>query len=250
MAQDLRKPVDIEQLVRWTYRDELPKRASFLHEEMSPMFAFADLGTRVDVTHEPGFPAALGEPHPDALHVSDAVDQLTDKGINWAETREDILPDLWRWVALDDPIVSSMQFQSRQMVIDFARLGTRPIWDLGPTRVVRVNAANGKPRVQFVSQDLETEGEVMFGLTAGGRYGHMAHCALRIEPDAREIACARAEYWVWRAALFEVKLILERDGKLKDHRPLAPAAAREPWMRDSEPKSKILPSLSRVCAVV
>lgn len=230
-----RKPIDIEHFLRWAYREELPKKD--LSRDMSPMFAFADLGGRVDVSHEPGFPAAMGEAHGDALKVRDAVERLPEVSITWQEHRKHILPDLWRWVEADDPIISRMQFSPQNILTFYARLGTRPAWDMGSTKVLRVNAANGKPRVQYIDQN----GEVMFGLTPGGRYGNLAHCPLRLDPDARDVARARAEYWVWHAALVEVKTIME-GWNLIEYAPTMPVAAQRPWVYDHEPKSRILPS--------
>lgn len=209
------------------------------------MFLFAELGGRVDIfSHEPGFPIGMGAPHDDALKVRDTVESLPDIGINWAKTREFILPDLWRWVEADEPIISRMQLQPRLMLAHHARCGSRPDWELGPAKVVRVNAGNGKPRVQYLRED----GEIEIGLTPGGRYGRLAHCPLQLVPDARKIARARAEYWVWRGALVEVKRLLE-GRNLLEHTPLMPAAPREPWLINTEPKSRILPSIRPARAI-
>ena len=79
-----RRVLDVEDVVRWVYRDELPKLAregsglGIGGSSISPMFRICDLGVRVDDwSHgEPVFPAAMGECHPDALKVQAAVDAL------------------------------------------------------------------------------------------------------------------------------------------------------------------------------
>ncbi len=69
--------VDIEHALRWAYRDELPKRLrggpTFTDlTRPPPSDFFEDDG----VTREPGYPAALGEPHPDAIAIEAAVKGL------------------------------------------------------------------------------------------------------------------------------------------------------------------------------
>src|SRR5213080_1009856 len=79
-AVRLRTVFDIEKALQWACRDELPKRkpdhsrAPGAWPSVSPMFSLAALGGRVDNwSREPGFPAALGDPHPDALALEAAL---------------------------------------------------------------------------------------------------------------------------------------------------------------------------------
>lgn len=244
----MKKPIQIEHLLRWTYRDELPK--GYEREGMglspassvSPMFRLADLGCRVDEwSSEPGFPAAMGAPHPDALMVNAAVERLENVGLQWAESRPRLMHDLKDWVSPTDPVLSSMSFQPMGLVMVHAKMGTRPIWDLGRPRVIRVNGKNGKPVVQYIDEDT---GKLIEGRTTGRHYGPGARCPLVLEPNPREIACARAEYVVWHQALDQVTQRL-RAWKLHDHWPLPTTAAPEPWIVDHEPKSRILQSNRR-----
>ncbi|WP_187273073.1 hypothetical protein [Methylobacterium sp. WL69] len=78
-----KRPLDIEEVLTWCFRHELPKRRDddrgprLGFSSISPMFRMADLGVRVEnFSREPGMPAALGEPHPDALIVEAAVLEL------------------------------------------------------------------------------------------------------------------------------------------------------------------------------
>ncbi|MDB5579799.1 MAG: hypothetical protein JWR80_4975, partial [Bradyrhizobium sp.] len=50
MGQQAKRQVDIEKLLHWAFRDELPKKEMSWSSAsgMSPMFRLADLGTRVD----------------------------------------------------------------------------------------------------------------------------------------------------------------------------------------------------------
>lgn len=249
---DQRKRVSIESLLHWTYREELPKgyehKESFgpVDSSISPMFRLAALGTKVDFTAEPGFPVAMGLPHPDALLIDAAVQRLPSVGLEWRAARPRLMHDLLHWVSDSDPILSSMSFEPHALLVIHAKMGTRPIWDLGAPRVERItNPANGQPVIQHIDEET---GELVHGRTAGHRYGAMARCPLTLEPNPREIACARAEYLVWHQALCHVKQVLETE-RLHDHDALAPTAAPEPWIIDTEPKPRILRSLQRLRVV-
>lgn len=242
----MKKQIGVEALLSWTYRDELPKgyergeTFAGSSSSVSPMFRLADLGTRVDEWNtEPGFPAAMGQPHPDSLMVDAAVERLPDVGLDWAQSRPRLMHDLVAWTRPDDPILSSMSFQPKALVQVHAKMGTRPIWDLGPPKVVRILGKNGKPKLEFLADDGVT---LIEGRTTGRHYGPGARCPLRLEPEPREIACARAEYVVWHQALLQVTRTL-RAWKLHDHEVLPPTAAPEPWIVNPEPKRRVLRNL-------
>src|SRR5258708_24977967 len=77
---------DIETALRWAYRDELPKRQhggrydtrDLTAASMSRLAAADD--ERSADQREPGFPAALGEPHPHSIIIQSAVNHLGDWG--------------------------------------------------------------------------------------------------------------------------------------------------------------------------
>lgn len=241
-----KKSETIERLVQWAYREELPKGYERGGEgyasaasSVSPMFRLADLGTRVDEwATEPGFPAAMGQPHPDSLMIDAAVIRLPDVGLDWARSRPRLMHDLKDWVSPTDPILSAMSFQPAALVMVHAKMGTRPIWDLGKPKVIRVNGKNGKPIVQYIDEET---GDLIEGRTTGRHYGPGARCPLKLDPEPREIACARAEYVVWQQALVQLANTL-RAWNLHDHVVLPPTAAPEPWIADPEPKPRILRS--------
>lgn len=218
-----KRKLDIEKLLQWTYRDELPKKIAGGREWLG---AFGTLGTLIDAGNgEPGFPAALGEPHPDALVLDYKVRSLPDIKIDWRASRKRLMNGLARWTSDDDPILASMSVSARALVECNARMGTRPIWNLGQARVVRVMGKNNKPIVE--------------GITPGRRYADGASCPLQLEPPAQEIACARFEYSVWHHALVR----LAESCNLSDHVAVPPAAAPEPWLTGPEPTSRILKSI-------
>lgn len=219
-----RQAKDIEALLSWAYRDELPKRAI---GGLTGWEKLVLLGTTVDDERRPdevGFPVNMGPPHPDALLIDHAVRTLEPVTMLWEIAREGIMGDLSPYAPADDPTLRRMQFSPMALVMMHAKMGTRPAWDLGPTSVKRIQGGNGKPKVH--------------GITAGHRYETGAHCPLQLDPPAREIACARAEYAVWHAALMTVTAELE-SWNLKDFAPQYPKAAPAPWIEDTERKPRI-----------
>ncbi len=236
--------VDVERLLAWAFREELPKgyRDSMgtgigSSSSVSPMFRLAGLGTTIDESmREPGFPEALGAPHPDAFMIESAVNNLPDVGMDWRNSRESIMGHLAPYAPLDHPALVNLNFELAGLVATHARMGSRPIWDLGPVSLHRVTGKNGKPVVQFLE-----DGKLVNGLTAGRRYGEGARCPLELDPLGPEIAFARGEYAAWRSGLERVRDSLLRFG-LHGHIVTGPIAAAEPWITGPEHKGRIFRS--------
>ena len=217
-----RRPVDIEKLLQWAFRDELPKQSieGTWGYEVSPMFRLAALGTTIDsFSQEPGFPNALGCCHPDAEIIGAAVLQLDDAEIDWPATRRRLLGPLRGLVSLNDPTLSRLTIGRAGLVAMHAKMGTRPRWDLEPLPEPTIGR-NGKPVVQFVDDDDRlVEGR------RGRHYGRGARCPLTWCPAPREAAFARVEYSVWHMTLVELSDRLQ----LGERTALAPAAPPAPW---------------------
>lgn len=216
--------LDVEKLLHWAFRDELPKdvkRESY-GGGMSPMFALADLGTRVDVwAEEPGFPRALGEPHPDALLVEQAVLALEDAAIDWPATRRTLVGSLGGLLSDNEPGLTHLTIGVVGLVALHARMGTRPRWDMWP-EPEPVIGRNGKPVVQYIDKD----GRLVEG-RRNGHYGEEARCPLLWFPAPREAAFVRIEYSIWWQAIDTLADYLA--DRLSDHAALAPAAHPSPW---------------------
>lgn len=225
MQDRLPRRVDTKTLLQWAFRNELPKDArsqAFAGGAVSPGFQLADLGTRVDDwSHEPGFPAALGPPHPDALAVEAAVLALEDVAVDWPGTRALLMDELGGLLDDRDPALSHLTVGLSGLVALHARMGTRPRWNYGPLPEPVVGR-NGKPAVQF----LDDKGRLVDG-RRGRHYGPGARCPLMWFPAAREAAYARIEYWLWAEALDELAPALV--GALAEHEALAPRLDRAPW---------------------
>lgn len=219
--------VDVEQLLHWAYRDELPKGVggSGIATGMSPMFRLADLGTRVDDwSCEPGFPAIMGDAHDDAITINNAVLALAPIAYDWPASRENICGDFAELVSERDPTLTALTIQRAGLVALHARMGTRPHWDRNPV-YEPIIGRNGKPMVQFLDDD----GKTLIEGRKGRHYGPAARCPLMWLPPPREIAFSRLEYVAWREALDELARVL--DGKLLEHQALPTAAPDWPWFR-------------------
>lgn len=221
----MKKTLDVEKLLQWAYRDELPKKGMV---ESSPGWDhISSYGGRIDEGDHARFPVALGGPHPDALVVEQAVQALAKHVlIDWAESITTLLGEL-----IDYHVQSQWRcgtpFSPRALVVMHARMGTRPPWESEPPRLVRVIGPNGKP--------------VVNGVTPKGRYLLGAHCPLRLEPSVDLIVSGRAEYSVWRQSLDAVRESLS-GWPMREYAIGGIAAASEPWLDDAEIKPRVLRS--------
>ncbi|MCC6775653.1 MAG: hypothetical protein IT537_03295 [Hyphomicrobiales bacterium] len=248
----------IETLLHWAYRDELPKRQ--LDCSWATMFSSAawQLGCRVDQSSSgESFPVGAGPPDPDALLLDYAVGCLPAQvRLGWPHQARELLGHLWtylrptdvietRWAArmtdhrsarvTDRTVVllPGLTIDLIELVRMYARLGTRPVWDVGPIRIVRVNAANGKPLVMVGQGAARRHARS----PRNGMYETGAYGELRLEPAALEILSARFEYASWRAALVALASGRWKYGGIA---PLPPAAAAAPWVVDDEVRPAVV----------
>src|SRR5215471_13375470 len=97
----MKQAVDIEQLLRWAYREELVKRVTSSAEGLWDRLAdWRFLGAAVDLGTSSPQRYDLGMPHPDAVTIENAVGRLPNAVINWQRNAQAILPGL---LALTDP---------------------------------------------------------------------------------------------------------------------------------------------------
>ncbi|WP_131116655.1 hypothetical protein [Lichenihabitans psoromatis] len=242
-----RRVMDIEDVLRWVYRDELPKRQREGDGgepcEVSPMFRICDLGVRVDDwSREPGLPAALGECHPDALKVEAAVNALARFHDEPISGPLDLAPDFVT-TAQDEAQAMRRGFERIEVTIGImARMPAarcRPFWQSRPTQS-RVTQPNGKPVVlrwetQFVPvwPEGELAQDVLVPVAPSGQhYPQGAYCPLKYDQEPKSILEERAEYLAWWAGLnalagdlFEV---------LESIAVLPPSAAQKPWLGETD----------------
>jgi len=249
----IRRALDIEQVLQWAYREELPKTSAAPSSPWDRMMTAGALGTLVDesFSHEPGMPPALGTPHPDALVVEERVQALSL--VAEAEYNEELglMPDL----GFDLNELGAIQRALAGIVATVrlhARMGTRPHLTPPPKRCLPcLHPQSNKPMVlrwerQWQTtrwtQVLNDQGSVIEERPAleyavpyavpspamrGGVYKRGSYCPLRYDPEPRVVLADRAEYIVWWAALDY--LAVDLVGRLETIDPLPPAAAQRPW---------------------
>src|SRR5262249_19903103 len=79
--QKTKQPIDIEALLQWTFRHELPKGRPVESRAWDNLEYYFRYGTRIDRSHNGGGDAlgfTPGEAHEDAKRVARAVDELSN----------------------------------------------------------------------------------------------------------------------------------------------------------------------------
>lgn len=219
-AEKAGRSLDIEAALQWAYRDELPKigdgGGSLWAAGTTPMFRLAALGGPVDNwARDPGFPAALGPCHPDAVRIGEAVERLLSVEVDWAASRLHAVPEFAAMVGADDFPLRAMVIDPIPLVAMHARMGTRPTWQLDGLKAKRKIGRNGKIEV--------------VGLHPSGRPLPGSFCPIEWSHDFRNLAVDRIEYGVWHAALVELAQELG-ESALESLAVTGPAASDAPWL--------------------
>ncbi|TXN67260.1 hypothetical protein [Methylobacterium sp. WL6] len=223
-----KRVMDIEDALTWAFREELPKRRDRDDKggpqefsSISPMFRICQLGGRVEnFSREPGFPAAMGEPHPDALIIEATVDELRSYAAHRFDGELGLLTHLPPGLDEHAAMARAMG-QLFDLVRIKARLAARPTFAKSPEPAAVVGNT-GKPIVYVVRNGVEQ----ISGAEGKDRYPSGAYCAIEWE-SATAILNERADYAAWWAA---IDLLAHRlSGKLASISVLPPAAAQRPW---------------------
>jgi hypothetical protein len=232
------KRIGIEELLRWAYRDELPKMQS-AGRLLPPGYGsawggverYGELLTVVDAPENkwglvPDF-AATTSPHPDAIRVGEAVCAL--------DALELDLPKDWNplgdWVSLgdeatraanralnrgtyvDDDGARRLKTAASQLMRKYAVLGGTPEWQGEEPEAKLVVAANGRPRWFRRALVMVDPGDPQKGIAPVYEEREVngldkrrvplpdAYTKTVFDPDPADTALNRAEYEVWRAAL-------------------------------------------------
>lgn len=226
------KTIECEALLRWVYREELPKRQG--DPSWATMFSSAawQQQCRVDCTSSGEYaPIGAGAPHPDALLIDHVVSGLEPVTLLWEYCCDQIMGPFANAVR-HDPALKRMEFQPAGLLCIHAQLGQRPMWDIGSPSIKQVGA---QPKVWFLDQD----GNQVTGSKRGGYYSSGACCPIRYEPSLTEIAGARSEYYVWRESMIRVTQLLSTL-KLTEYRAAPPSAAALPWVTGETDKPNII----------
>lgn len=268
------KTVDIETLLRWAYRDELPKMAaasSMVAAVRSSWHAVSRFGELMAVVQEADvvnrwglvpLTRAADDPHPDALAVADAVEALaacdvnvpeswnplSDMGDLGAEGEDAVRRGIDRLAPRGVDGRRKLRDPLSRLIIRHALLGGGPAWEAeAPTRRM-VMGANGQPRwfrrvactTPGAFGPLTTHLEVDGFNPAGRRPFPGAYRKFELVPDPAPAIVERGEYELWFAAL---GLLVEAlSGTLVQHVPMPCQRSPRPW-DGAVSSGRVLPSL-------
>lgn len=242
--------VEIESLLRWAFREELPKRQISSAEgiwrdmEISGPFGQVDSGS----SGAQRYPHH-GLPHRDAIAIEAAVLELPLVEIDWNESLDAIMGDLTSLMQINDlkaplqprPTASSWNekaFLPRERTINHSR---DVIMDgsVQTAALIQSHASQGTRPKWFPDQPTchptpsRDPSKAMLVGQRGGRnlYSIGSHCPLTWRPSPIAVAQHRADYIGWWRGLSMLAEALELD----DHAALPPLAPQLPWF-DAEAK--------------
>lgn len=230
---------EIEQLLAWVYREELPKRGS--DTTWANMFSSETwrLGTRVDQSSSGEFaPVGAGTPHPDALLIDHAIRSMPHVTLVWEHVVDEIMGPFAE-VLRHDPALRRIEFSPPGLLIVHAQINHRPAWDVGQ---IRVKHFGQQPQVWWVDEHGE---RTMPGSKRAGYYSPGAVCPIEYDPKLTTVAEARAEYYVWRRCLDSAVDLLSTLN-LVETKAAPPAAPLCPWFTGEEAKPNVLKDLSNI----
>lgn len=268
----MKRRMDIEALVRWAYRDELPKvaagTASFAPVMKPAWDCIAKLGTLGTVIQENRYgvvalPCASDEPHTDALAVADAVARLdalvfdipdgwaplSDMGDLGALGASAVAQGLASLTTTDETGATRLRRPLSRLVIRQAVLGVAPEWRSEVPEVREVRrfgrpawfrrvVMEGEGAFGPVTHEVEVDG---YDSKRGRPYAD-AFRKFYLDPDMVPVVTARAERELWQGAL----CILAEDlaqVRLVAHEVLPPSSPARPWEVAEVEGPRILPSL-------
>lgn len=252
----MKKKIDIEKLVCWALRDELPKgrpvsddlgRVIAKRFDRRPMSIAT--GARPEIDSLGYVP---GSPHEDAERVADAVARIKTlarfEGIHDArKLMRDMLPVI-EVATLRE--IAAVTPNPQALVVSCGIGNRRPGWDFGP-RCSQAQApyrdGRGALRSRPVVEGIDDAGALVElkpnrGKAAMKRGAYDLHREPRSPLDWHaasllSIGAARAEYFAWQDALSRLVPMLR--GSLVEYEPVAPTAVAFPWI-DGQPTSRVL----------
>lgn len=282
----VKKRLDIESLLRWAYRDELPKAhklASFLPAEFGGAWGGIErYGELLEVIDAPenqfGVVPDLTStawPHEDAIRVHNAVCDLDRLPLN--------LPDGWNPLGdmpgfADAPQAVARALESGtyddrngerwlktragHLIRKHAIMGGCPVWEAEEPKADVLRGLNGKPLWFRRVSVLIDSGDVAKGIAPVWQEVEVdgldpkrripypdAYQKTVYDHDPVDIVLARAEYEVWRAALDLLAIELEEG--LDAHVVTPCTKPYRPWEEGGMPAGpRVLPSLAHPAYVL
>ncbi|VTZ52503.1 conserved hypothetical protein [Methylocella tundrae] len=273
-----KKRVEIEALLRWAYREELPKEqarggaiATGFRAGWGGVSKFGDYLTIID---EAGLnqwgvvPIAGAEsaPHPDAVAIAAAVAALDDLELGLPEDWSPF-SDLGDMGVLGEAAVAAtvdrltvrdadgarrLRTPPSRLIFKFAIMGGCPVWQADKPEARLVRGANGRPK-WFVRKMITTSvSDTPYEVEADG-YSQTAKRPVAgayqkryLDPCPVDAGVARGEYEIWRFAMDVLTDDLRET--LSEHEVLASPRVIRPWEGDIR-LPRVLPDLTWSCVV-
>ncbi|WP_022722961.1 hypothetical protein [Rhodopseudomonas sp. B29] len=249
-----KKSIDIEKLVQWAMREELPKGRAVSASPWDLLMQHCALGVRVDTSFQPGEGLGFvgGDPHPDALIVAAAVRALDTEARFASYADAEVLFGEFLPIAGDAvAAITVATFDPRGVVISSAVMGSRPKWKFelpAPRqRFYEMPNARGEVRRHPIVLGTDAAGDVvMLKKNRGRAWQREGDYSLAMSPRSPiewhdpvplKVADARAEYVAWHRAM--ITLAHNLHGALADYQPTPPAAPALPWLT-GEPASRVI----------
>jgi hypothetical protein len=275
-ARPGRKKIGIEALLRWAYREELPRAsaaplvmgiglpaASYglvgIAEYLTPI----DAGMGVNPFGVVAMPSERG-PHQDAVTIAEAVamldgldlelpegwDPFEDMGEMGGHRSAAVADVLARLTVVDREGKTRLRSSPGRLVVKHAILGGAPDWIGGVPEVKVVRGEKGQPR-WFVRRRITLLGGESYEVEADGfsssarRPVAGAYQKTYLEPDPVPVGVERGEHEIWHAALDIMCDMLRIELEEWEVEPCARSA--RPWSDDagSAREGRVLPDLCR-----
>jgi hypothetical protein len=256
----MKKSIDIEKLLQWTVRDEIPKGLPVSAEigvaitRRGRPRMFSVTANFVERGSVGSFGFVPGSPHADALIVSDAIRDLeTLARFNDASEVLPLFGD-WRGIAGDAvTAIMSAVFDPRSIVISKAAQSSRPKWHFEcptPHRMtIPFRDAAGALRDRPLVHGTDADSDIVYLQPRRGRaamrdgvydlaMSPRSPLQWGKDPSMIMVGHSRAEYVAWHGALISLAKALK--GKLAEYEPTAPALMPMPWITGQTPASRVL----------
>lgn len=235
----MKTKIDVEKLLQWALRDELPKGQAISASPWDMITRFCALGVRVDTSgHGDGLGFLGGEPHPDALIVADAIRAL-DTGVRVGKTIDDTLALFGDFAGIAREAARAIlgsTFDQRSIVMSCAAMGTRPKWQFEHPAPFQMfaPALNGAPRA--IVYGIDDAGDLVEVRRNRGRKAMREPYDLKMlprspinwhDPSPMHIGECRAEWIAWHHAL--AALARDLDGALDAFDVMPSTLPLRPW---------------------
>jgi hypothetical protein len=257
---NVKKAIDIEKLLQWAMREELPKGNAVTDDVggiIARRFRAGTLGIAASLSQRGGERDTMGfvpgAPHEDAVRVGDAVHSLDDYAR--FKDRADVLALFGDLAGIAGDAVDAIlkaSFDQRSIVISKAVQSTRPKWDFEtPTpyrMMVPFRDAAGALRERPLVHGTDDAGDIVYLHPRRGRaamrdgvYDVAMSPRSPLQwgnPSMISIGHARAEYVAWHTAL--VALATSLRDRLVEFEPTMPIVRAAPWITGQAVPSRVL----------